>query len=126
MPVRTTRFAVSDMAVSGEPSVNDPPWKYRIVPGRPACSDSTRTPGRPPRVTGLERTCSGTRIIAISAANPGPHLRNRARTARDRTPHHGVHPHALLSAHQLPLSPGNSGHAVRAKNGLDPSDGRWL
>jgi hypothetical protein len=38
----------------------------------------------------------------------------------------GLHPHALLSAHQLPLSPGNSGHAVRAKNGLDPSDGHWL
>ena len=47
MPVRTTRFAVSDMAVSGEPSVNDPPWNYRIVPGPPRLFGLDENPGTP-------------------------------------------------------------------------------
>ena len=96
MPVRTTRFAVSDMDVSGEPSVNDPPWNYRIVPGPPRLFGLDENPGTP---TQSDR--AGTHLLRDThhrhqRGEPGPHLLNRARTGRDRTPHHGVHPHALL------------------------------
>ncbi len=55
---------MSDIAVSGEPSTPEPPWKYKIVPGVAGRSAATSTARHPPNVVNAERTPSAIRIVA--------------------------------------------------------------